>query len=1253
MPPHPGERRPEAPQEVVAALAIARGRELGDVHVAGIQRSGQTSDRASLAGRVPALEQDTQRWPQAAVADQAPGLESEREQAPLRGLKLLEAVAEGDLEREIDVVERCHPGSVPPGLRHPSKILPGLDAGAGSGITCCVRGRSCRSETVRRGEGIVRGRVICVLAIGCALLVASASAAGVVPPPTVGPGAPGAQSFFDLARKDCVGTARNTTSKVWFTVADGVLSDVYWPTVDATNVHTLQYVVSDGHSFTDLQTRDMKYTLVPDPTGMSCTVIATSAAHGYSLTTTYIADPSRDAVLMRTRFDAPTGDHLYVRLDPLAGGTGGGGSDNAGANTATLAPVHGEPVPVASNTNTTTNAVNRAYAVKTFEALESSDGFSSASVGYAGTASDGLTMLDATHTLTQYTSAPNGHVALTAQVPVRRHQSVELALGFGQTQSHALHVAGESLEQPFQKAAERYDRQWRRYDAGLVRPPASLGPAARHEYYESVNVVKASEDKTYPGAIAAGLASPWGQSVPAGNFTNGKPTYFGSYREVFSRDLYEAFTGLLVAGDVATARDATRFLFERQQQPDGSMPRNSLENGKPAPDTGGLQLDETSYPILMAWQSGLARDAKLYHDHVIPAADFLVAHGPSDGAERWEEQSGYSPSTIAAEIAGLTAAAHIARVNGDPVHAAVYQATADDFARNIKAWTVTTNGPLAPSYFIRLSKTGDPNAALSYGLGNGSITADQRTVVDAGFLELVRLGILPAGDPMIRASLTVVDNTIEQPTPSGPGFYRYGTTRTESVDGYGDCYQPSGSSCTVVGAPWPPTDTGTGHLWPVLSGERGEYDLGAGDFGSATALLTAMRNMTSGQGLEPEQAWEDPAIAPSPFGSDPATASIGFSDGHPAGSASPLTWAQAQYARLTLNLGAGRNLETPAIVTHRYVTHGMPGALPLSITSPANGTSINSSTVTVTGTTAPGAAVSVEALGSFGGPASTASTTADSSGDWSVSIPVGFGATTITATARSGRATGYVQESVSNTLLPGTTVLSVTDPDTVPDDNGPGTYVYPTNAAFQPGAFDLTAMQVNETATDVYLRVGIRNLASTFGSPFGAQLLDFYVHDPAAPSTSRDAAFKSRNYTIAPPDAWSERVEAQGFAPVVWVDPSGASLGSASLVVDQTGNTATVVLPRSAFGSVLPGWVFTVVLTGQDGFSSDQARAFTSTPGPFTFGVCAPGGNSPICSVPPGTVPKVMDTIPPSGVSQATELDPTHGPVVIQGVSVP
>ncbi len=329
--------------------------------------------------------------------------------------------------------------------------------------------------------------------------------------------------------------------------------------------------------------------------------------------------PSRDAVLMHVRFVSPHGDHLYVELDPLAGGTGGGGSQNAGGNSASLVSSEGQTVPVDSNTNTTTDAVNRSYAVPTYMALESSSGFTNESVGYAGTASDGLTMLDSSYQLTPYGSAPDGHVTLTAELAGDGggQQSTNLALGFATTQSQALSVAHASVRQPFRRVQAVYQRQWRRYDAGLRRPSAQLGRAAIHEYYESVNVVRASVDKTFPGAIAAGLASPWGQSVPAGNLTNGEPTYFGSYREVFARDLYEAFTALLLAGDRSTAQAATKFLFERQQQADGSMPRNSLLNGQAAPDTGGLQLDETSYPILMDWQSGLAHDQRPLH----PARD--------------------------------------------------------------------------------------------------------------------------------------------------------------------------------------------------------------------------------------------------------------------------------------------------------------------------------------------------------------------------------------------------------------------------------------------------------------------------------------------------------------------------------------------------------------------------------------------------------------------------------------------------------
>src|SRR5882757_9748263 len=269
---------------------------------------------------------------------------------------------------------------------------------------------------------MVRGRrftplaVSTVLAAALAVTIPAASAATAAAA-TVAPGAPGAPSYFDLARKDCLGTAAGRGSKVWYTVAGGVLSDVYEPTIDNTDVSTLQYIVTDGSTFTDLQARDMTYTVAADPTGMACTVTSTDARRGFRLVTTYITDPASDTVLMSTRLQAlPGADanlgrlHLYARLDAHVNGNGSGGSDNAGANSGA---VDSSGVPVVFSTNTVTNATNRDYAVPTYMALAATSA-QAASVGYADTASDGLTQLDAARVLTTtYNSAPDGHVVAT------------------------------------------------------------------------------------------------------------------------------------------------------------------------------------------------------------------------------------------------------------------------------------------------------------------------------------------------------------------------------------------------------------------------------------------------------------------------------------------------------------------------------------------------------------------------------------------------------------------------------------------------------------------------------------------------------------------------------------------------------------------------------------------------------------------------------------------------------------------------
>ncbi len=1112
------------------------------------------------------------------------------------------------------------------------------------------------TRPTRRPVALASAAVFALLVTGSPAIAATAPAAS---------GGPGAASSFDLARKDCLGTARDSVSKVWYTVADGVLSDVYEPTVDNTNVSTLQYAVTDGSTFTDLQTRDMTYTVKADGTGMVCTVTSTDAKHGFQLTTTYATDPARDTVLMNTRLTPAPGTHtnirglhVYARLDAHVNGNGGGGTDNAGADSGVVDAATGTPV--VYDTSTVSEAANRDYAVPTYMAM-TADSAGPASVGYAGTASDGLTQLDASHALTPTTSAPNGHIVATEDVTPSHGREFTLSLGFGRTQAQALATASASLSTDFNAVKQAYTETWRGYDRTLNRPPASVSgidPATvASTYYLDANVLKASEDKTYPGAIVASLSSPWGQAVNAGALVNGKAVYFGSYREVFARDLYEVFTGLLADGDTATARATALFLLTKQQRANGEIPRNSLVNGLAAPDTGGDQLDETAYPILMAYLTGLGGDASLWSAHIKPAADFLVAHGPSFGVERWEEQSGYSVSTIAAEIAGLTAAAAIAKRQGDPADAAVYQATADDFQRNIKNWTVTGTGPDSSApYFIRLSKNGDPNAAIKYGLGNGGPTLDQRSVIDGGFQELVRLGELSASDSTFTNSLAVLDKQISVSTSTGTGYYRYGNAASSgSADGYGDCSTvDSQTSCTVDGEPWPTTDTGTGHLWPVLSGERAESALAEGDPSTASSLLDFMIKSASGIGLVPEQVWEDPNLAASPYGSDPTTASIGFVNGRPAGSASPLSWAQAQELRLIVDFGTNSTVDRPALTTARYVTNGAPASTTVTLTSPTSGSTIEGSSVTVTGTTAPGASVAIAADDTdLGTPAATATTTADATtGAFSATVAIGFGTNVITAAATTAAgATGYAQTAVVGDVVGGTTLLDVTDP--AGDDNGPGTYQYPTAPDFAPGSFDVTRFQVITASGTVYLRTTLAKLTPTFGNVMGAQLLDVFVHNPAAASTSTAPPFASRNYSIAPADAWSERLEVQGFASPVWVDANGNQVGTADVVASTLSNTITIALPQSAFGTPASGWVFTVALTGQDGFSSDQARAFTTNPGAYTFGVCAAGNTANICSFPALSVPKVVDTVTPAGVSQSTELDPTLGPVVLHGVSVP
>ena len=680
-------------------------------------------------------------------------------------------------------------------------------------------------------------------------------------PDGLAPGAPGRDAQWPSAGKEAVGTSNTEASKVWFTLRGGVLDEVYYPTVDVANTQTLRFIVNgcdEGSSEGEaVATHRLEIT---DPRSLSFR--QTSAATTYTLRKTYTTDPERPVVLIDVELDSRCRalQKLYVYYDPSLGNSGM--HDTAWTQDGALLASDGDKA----------------------SALVASDGFGETSNGYAGT-SDGLEALDRQGLLAKrYTRAADGNVVQVGEVGRR----TTLALSFGKDAAEALRNARASLAKGFAKARAEYEQGWHDYLKTLRR----VEPKYQAQYDMAAMVLKAHEDKTYRGAMIASLSVPWGGGA------NANEPNVGGYHLVWARDLYQVATAFMALGDKASAARALDYLFRVQQKPDGSFPQNSWLDGRPF--WGSLQLDEVAYPLILAYQLGRT-DRETFDKHVRPAAEFIVRQGPSTPQERWEEKNGYSPSTIAAEIAGLVCAAEIARRNGDEVSSAIYLSAADDFARNVERWTATTTGPhVEKNYYLRLSFNEDPDDGAPFDVGNGGGTFDEREIVDAGFLELVRLGIRAPQDPLIAKSLSVIDRIIKVETPHGAGFYRY------NHDGYGE--MDDGRNWN-----WDGKYTGKGRLWALLSGERGQYELALGRRSDALRRLDTMAGFANAGMMIPEQVWDR--------NTSPA---LWFKFGEGTGSATPLAWSMAQFIRLATNIQEGRNLDTPDIVAARYAKQPQP-----------------------------------------------------------------------------------------------------------------------------------------------------------------------------------------------------------------------------------------------------------------------------------------------------------------------------------------
>jgi glucoamylase len=706
------------------------------------------------------------------------------------------------------------------------------------------------------------------------------------------------------ANKTGFGTSYTKASNVWFTLQGGRLSEVYYPRIDTPSVRNLDFIVTDGQTFAiraqdaatsltrlvnlDYERSENRLELAQggdDPRSLTYQIVNHDPADRWRLTSTFVTDPSRPTLLIDVEFTSLDGKpyQLYAVYQPQLNN-----------------PLIATPLDESGETKGDALVASDAK-MQVASALVASPEFTETANGYLGTTDGGTDLSQHFRLTTHDGSAPNGTVVQTGKLPLtglRDSQHLTLALGFAQDETAALDTAKASLGAGFDRIAKEYADGWNKYLHTLRDPPASLSTRQQRRLYTaSAMVLAASEDKASRGAFIASPSIPWA-------FGTGLINPSGPYHGVWARDLYEIATALTAEGDSDCAGRALDYLFNVQQRADGSCPQNTKIDGTPI--FHSLQMDEVADTIILAYQLG-RKDATTWSQHVKLAANFIVNFAPLVGhpapytpQERWEEQSGYSPASIASEIAALVCAADIAQANGDAASSQRYLAAADSWRSQLEKWTVTRNGPYSSSpYYLRLTKDGNPDTGTTYNLANGGPgDIDQRKVVDASFLELVRLGIKPADDKVIVNSLAVVDVQLSVTTPSGRFWLRY------SNDGYGE---------TSSGAPWvltaPDSLTTHGRLWTILAGERGEYELAAHNLNAAKAELTAIGNAANEGDLLPEQIWDN----------QPPSGQPGFAPGTGTTAATPLAWAHAQFIRLAFDLAAGRLLEQPSIVAERYL----------------------------------------------------------------------------------------------------------------------------------------------------------------------------------------------------------------------------------------------------------------------------------------------------------------------------------------------
>ena len=691
-------------------------------------------------------------------------------------------------------------------------------------------------------------------------------------------GAPGIEPRWTSSAKEGVGTAYHTSCRLWFTISHGIVNEIYYPRVDQPNTRDFQFLISDGETFCHEEKRDLDHQVEYPEHDCLLYQLTNSEPDGrYRLIKQVMTDPHRSVLLVHTKveiFDeALRGKlRLYALLAPQGAGNSAWCSE-IGANTlmhAKRGDVH--------------------------LVMGGSCGFTRRSVGYVG-ASDGWRDLVSDFKMDwEFQTAEGGNIALTGEIEPPANGEFTIAIACGGSYQSTVAKLLQSLADPIEVHRQRYVRQWQR---AVVNPKFDFSEHTCDGggmYRLSRCVLLTHEDKVFQGAMVASMSIPWGETKA--------DTDRGGYHLVWTRDLVQSATALLATGQTNTPLRALIWLAATQRR-DGTFPQNSWIDGTAY--WSGLQLDEIAAPLLLAWRL-YKNDVSLnlFNPRVMMmrAAAFLIVQGPVTCQERWEENAGYSPSTLATVIAALVSAAELAKEHHHKKTADFILAYADWLAAHLEEWMVTTEGELVedfPRHYLRINPTNsgapdshpDPNTAMLQ-VANGGGLHPARNVVGGDFLHLVRLGIRSATDPIILDSIKVIDQVIKRDLPQGPAWRRY------NHDGYGQ--KDDGSAFD---------GTGVGRCWPILTGERGHYELAAGR--DPLPFIQAMELFANHGGMITEQLWDAGDLVDGCM-----------KRGSPTGAAMPLCWSHAEYISLVRSRRDGVCFDRVEPAFQRYVANPVP-----------------------------------------------------------------------------------------------------------------------------------------------------------------------------------------------------------------------------------------------------------------------------------------------------------------------------------------